>query len=168
MAYNKVLVWAIWLGIDEYNDEDLSAEQIEALEELNHNRRLERKRASASKRLNENGGKAVTSTARKKLRKSNLSDQKYFCNICKVNCSNQSELNVHNATPKHKSNAAGIAKILKKPQDKALADRNVALKRFYCDPCDHTYPTNADLKKHLKTPKHASRLAKMIKPPPGV
>lgn len=37
------------VGIDEHDDEDLSAEQIEALEELNHNRRLERQRASASK-----------------------------------------------------------------------------------------------------------------------
>ena len=52
------------VGIGEYNDEDLSAEQIEAIEMLNRNRRLERRRAAESKWLNENGGKAVISAAR--------------------------------------------------------------------------------------------------------
>lgn len=151
------------VGIAVY-DEGLTEEQIEALDQLNYQRTLERRRIAGNKWLNERGGKAMMSVARKKLRLNNLAEKKYFCALCEVNCGNQSELNVHNTTPRHEANASGTRKTLKKPGDKALTDRNVNLKRFFCRPCDKAYPSNSDLKAHLKTPKHARNLAKLKEP----
>lgn len=147
------------VGINDYVDEDLTAEQIKTLEVLNYNRFRERCNIAARKWLDEGGGKQKMSDARKRLRLDNLELERYFCDDCGVNCGTLGDLTVHKTTPKHKLNAAGIAKVVKKPGDKALAERNVNSRRFVCRPCNYVAQINADLRKHFKSLKHANNTA---------
>lgn len=149
------------VSIDDHDDEDLTAEQLEDLEKQARARYLERNRIAQSKWLNEGGGKEKVASARAVLRAQNLAAKRYFCEHCETNCGNASELKAHQKTPTCIRKSTGIVKVLKKPRDKALTDRNLAEHRFHCDECNKDYANNSEYLDHRTRPKHLKNVAKL-------
>ncbi len=132
-------------------NEDLTPEQINALDA---ERKLRDSRRDYATR-----GKERNAISNKKMRENSKSSKKYSCNICNVVFCVGEQLKTHKRTQKHIDNAAGITKAVKNPQAKKRNSANLAAQRYCCNDCNYTASTQQKLNAHFKTKKHLNKVS---------
>ena len=136
----------------------LTAEQVDALEEALKEAAREAARLR-TQLANEKRGKAATNQYNGQLREKNRAEKKHVCNVCNKTFGSKTHLNEHNASQAHLDKAAGITKVIQRPDRKRQDALNKANKTFYCKPCDYPAPSKQALEKHRLTDKHRTKVA---------
>lgn len=97
--------------------------------------------------------KAIRDRAIAKL----VATRKDACEACDIIFYDNTALQAHLATPKHKRIIAGIEKVLKRPKNNTTQLAHVAAKTYHCHFCNYIFRDSAALKKHKQTPRHKAK-----------